>query len=113
MVEVIAVLVIMGVMASVAVHRVGAFNFNAEQTALQGAIHELNVRESLVWVNSKLVSYEWDGDPAIWALMDTDLGGGYRWNPAPTSGGGTLYFGSQSVHLTRTGATISDAAKWH
>jgi prepilin-type N-terminal cleavage/methylation domain-containing protein len=113
LIEVIAVLVIMGVMASVTVHRLGNFAFQAEQTALQTAIRELNVRESMVWSNFKLISNVWNGDPTIWAQLDTDLGGGYHWNPGPSDTGGTLHFRSQSIHLTRIGATRSGAGRWH
>lgn len=113
LIEVIAVLVIMGVLASVTIQRIGNFTFQAEKTALQTAIRELNVRESLVWSNYKLISNVWNGDPTIWAQLDTDLGGGYHWNPGPSDSGGTLHFRSQSINLTRTGSTRSGAGRWY
>ena len=112
MIEVTAVLVIMGVMASVTAHRLGNFTFQADQIALQSAVRELNVRESLVWSNYKLISNAWQGDPTIWAQLDTDLGGSYHWSPGPSTSGGTLHFRSQSINLTRTGSTISGAGRW-
>ena len=112
LIEVTAVLVIMGVMASVTVHRFGNFAFQADQIALQSAVRELNIRESLVWSNYKLISNVWQGDPTIWAQLDTDLGGSYHWNPGPSTSGGTLHFRSQSINLTRTGSTNSGAGRW-
>ena len=113
MIELIAVIVIMGILASVVLHRMGNMSSKAEFTALKSAIRELNVRESLTWTNLKLISDAWNGDPLTWSQLDTDLGGGYHWDPGPSVSGGTLHFRSQSVHLSRAQSTSNGAAKWY
>lgn len=113
LIEVLAVIVIMGVLASVTLHRIGNVSSSAENTTLTSAIRELNVRESLTWTNLKLFSDTWSGDPMTWSQLDPNLGRGYHWSPGPSARGGTLHFKSQSVQLTRTQSTSSGAAKWY
>jgi len=112
LIEVMAVIVIMGILASVAIHRFDSLTSGAEHTALRTAIRELNVRETLVWTNIKLGSDVWVGDPVVWAQLDPNIDGGYEWSPGPSISGGTLHFRSQFVQLTRTQSTRSAAARW-
>ena len=113
LIEVTAVIVILGVLASVSIRRFDHMSANAERIALQSAVRELNVRESLVWANLKLGSNVWNGDETTWSELDTDLGGDYLWSPGLTANGGTLHFRAESVALTRIKSTSSGSAKWH
>ena len=118
LIEIIAVLVIMGVMASVAVSKINDISGTAELRALETGISELNAREMLYWTNAKFLPGGWSAngsDGGVWAVMvlNTDLGSEYSWLPNPPNiGGATLGFGSQSMALTRVFSTNLRAARW-
>ena len=118
LIEIMAVLVIMGVMASVAVSKINDISGTAEFRALETGISELNAREMLYWTNAKFLPRGWSGngsDGGVWAVMvlNTDLGTEYSWIPNPPNiGGATLSFGSQSIPLNRLASTNIAAARW-
>ena len=119
LIEIMAVLVIMGVMASVAVSKINDISGTADLRALDTGIAELNAREMLYWTNAKFTPGGWSGnggDGFVWTtmmVMNTDLGVGYSWLPDPPPiGGGTLSFGSQSIPLNRAVSTNIAAARW-
>lgn len=116
LIEIMAVLVIMGVMGSVAIHKINVISGTAEDRALETGVAELNVRETLTWTNAKFSTGGWrsGGDAAVWAVMatTTDLGSGYSWTAGPGALGGTLSFGSRSFALTRTVSTNTVSGRW-
>jgi prepilin-type N-terminal cleavage/methylation domain-containing protein len=112
LIELIAVLVILGILASVAVPRFIDVAASADQRSLDLGVAELNQRESLVWANIMLSESGWSNDAATFSQMDVDLGSGYQWPGAATALGGTLRFGSVSSALTRTPSTPLSAARW-
>ena len=119
LIEIMAVLVIMGVMGSVLVSKINDVTGTADMRALDIGIAELNAREMLYWTNAKFEPGGWTGnggDNFVWTTMmamNTDLGSEYSWSPdPPPSGGGTLSFGSQSILLNRTVSTNIAAARW-
>jgi prepilin-type N-terminal cleavage/methylation domain-containing protein len=112
LIEIIAVLVILGILAAVAVPRFIDVAASADQRSLDLGVAELNQRETLVWANSMLSDSGWSNDTAIFSQMDMDLGNGYQWPGAATAGGGTLRFGSATAALTRSASTSLSAARW-
>ena len=54
LVEIIAVLIILGILAAVAVPRYIDLEANAKSRAIDAAVSELNGRESLVWADVKI-----------------------------------------------------------
>lgn len=112
LIEIIAVLVILGVLAGVAVPRFIDVAASADLRALDVGIAELNQRESLVWANIKLSDHGWTSDDQTFRQMDLGLGTGYQWSSGPEASGGTLRFGSASAALTRTSSTELSAARW-
>ncbi|MGD8881186.1 MAG: prepilin-type N-terminal cleavage/methylation domain-containing protein, partial [Desulfobacterales bacterium] len=54
LVEIIAVLIILGILAAVAVPRYIDLEANARQRAIDAGISELNGRESLTWADAKI-----------------------------------------------------------
>jgi len=128
LVEIIAVLIILGILAAVAVPRYIDLEANAKDRAIDAAVSELNGRENLEWANTKIgsVSYATDAliDAAIYASLNAIvppaptgyyLGVDYAWVPAtdPTPTGGDISFQSgTAVPLTRTGATLNAPAVW-
>ena len=112
LIELVSVMVIMGVVASVTIKKFNLVTGNAEIRALEAAVNELNARESLTWTNIKLSPDGWIGDDELYGLIDTALGQGFEWNPGPTVAGGTLHYGGQSMALTRVKSIYRSAGRW-
>ena len=112
LIELISVIVIMGVMASVVVKNFDILSATATGRALQEGVKELSVRETLVWTNIKFSGAGWISDADVFAQMDTDLQGDYLWTAGPDGSGGTLSFGSFSIGLSRTPSTTSSMGSW-
>ena len=108
LIEIIAILIILGILAAVAVPRYIDLTANAENRAIDAGIAELNGREALNWANVKISTAGWAAD----ALPNTDLGTDYSWSVAPAVTGGTLDFGSTAVALTRTASTTTAPGSW-
>ena len=112
LIELLSVMIIMGVMSSVAVKKVDFITDTASTKALTIAVKELNVRESLVWSQMKISLDGYTTDADLFDALDKDLGAKFNWNPGPGLDGGTLYCESQSVVLNRTHSTNSTPGKW-
>ncbi len=72
LVEIIAVLIILGILAAVAVPRYIDLEANAKSRALDAAISELNGRESLGWADIKISANGYvpaTGDNDVWAKV--------------------------------------------
>ena len=122
LVEIIAVLIILGILAAVAVPRYIDLESNAKDRALDAAVSELNGRENLVWANVK-IGAGWVDDDSVRLAADytTDLNptgtpigtGDYIWTAGPNAAGGTLSFqNAAGVPLVRTGSLTSTPASW-
>jgi prepilin-type N-terminal cleavage/methylation domain-containing protein len=135
LVEIIAVLIILGILAAVAVPRYIDLETSAKTRALDAAIAELNGRESLAWADTK-ISYTgaWDtgtDGAQIWSdrrMMKPGtvaecggssppcLGSDYQWSGTLTAGAppseATLLFRGTSLTLTRSAASTSQPAVW-
>jgi prepilin-type N-terminal cleavage/methylation domain-containing protein len=112
LIELMAMLVILGVILSVAVKKYTNISTHAEKRAILAGITELNVRETLFWANHMIANGGYSGDDPVWILMDTDLGSGYQWMIGPTKLGGELSFGNQTETLNRAASTQLSAAHW-
>ena len=91
LVEIIAVLIILGILAAVAVPRYIDLEANAKIRAVDAAVSELNGRESLTWADVKISASGYDsatGDAKVWGLLDKNLGRDYVWqgtSPSPSA----------------------------
>jgi prepilin-type N-terminal cleavage/methylation domain-containing protein len=115
LIELISVMIIMGVVASVSIQKFDIVTDTAGERALHLGMKELNIRESLTWSNMKISVDGYTNDADLWSAVvpDLDLGGKYDWNPGPhISAGGTLYFQSLALTLNRQPSTTSSAGKW-
>ena len=110
--ELMAVLVIMGVLFSIAIKKYDLISDSASITALKAGVRELNTQETLVWIDKKLSDTGWTADVDVYNAVDKNLGQGYRWNPGPTIAGGTLHHDGQSVALVRNQSTKNKAGSW-
>ena len=112
--EIIAVLVILSILAAIAVPKYISLDESARQRAIDAGIAELNGRESLTWSNEKISFSGWVSDEKTFGLVDPFLGNEYEWGtdePAPT--GGTLTFkDSAPVTLSRTESTVERPGAW-
>ena len=113
LIELISVMIIMGVVASVSIQKFDTVTDTTDERALHLGIKELNIRESLTWSNIKISIDGYTTDADLYPLVDTDMGGGYWWDPGPhITDGGTLHFKSQYIALNRQQSTVSAAGKW-
>lgn len=112
LIEIIAVLVLLGILTAVAVPRFLDLSTAAEERALDAGIAELNGRENLAWGQAMIAESGDITDSDVWDNMNTDLGSDYSWEGTVDENGGTLEFGSASVSLTRTVATTTSPGRW-
>jgi len=122
LVEIIAVLIILGILAAVAVPRYIDLEANAKIRAVDAAVSELNGRESLAWADVKISQsgYTPGGDDAIWTVLASgaapyqiDLGTDYEWDSPPSQAGlGSFSFKGESYDVSRTPSTRSAPGLW-
>ena len=127
LVEIIAVLIILGILAAVAVPRYIDLEANAKIRAVDAAVSELNGRESLTWADVKISQTGYRtiapnlGDDVIWAQLASgptvartiDLGVEYEWAGAPSkTSGGSFTFKGQPFTVSRTPSTRSTPGTW-
>jgi prepilin-type N-terminal cleavage/methylation domain-containing protein len=110
--ELMSVLVILGVLFSVAIKKYDLLTDSASKTALKAGVRELNTQESLVWIDMKLSDTGWTADVDVYNAVEKNLGQGYGWNPGPAITGGTLHYKSQSVALVRNQSTRQTVGSW-
>ena len=112
LIELISVIVIMGVMVSVAIQKYDFLSDNACMTVLKSGIRELNTRESVTWSKIKLSDTGYSNDADIYNAVDKNIGSEFSWDPSPDTDGGTLHYRSQSIDLTRVPSTQISPGTW-
>ena len=118
LVEIIAVLIILGILAAVAVPRYIDLESNAKQRAIDAAISELNGRESLTWADHKISTDGYQGDGALFCgdpatgCVDYELGGDYSWTVPPANLTPDIEFKGVVVNLTRAVSQTGQPAVW-
>ena len=111
LVEIIAVLIILGILAAVAVPRYIDLEDSARQRAVDAAVAELNGRESLNWADVKISGTGFTDDTIASGRVDYDLGADYGWNSRTTTGGSLRFRGSDFT-LSREVSTRTSPAVW-
>ena len=111
--ELMSVLVIMGIMASIGVKKIDILSDSADITAIKAGVRELNTQETLIWTEMKLSDTGWTSDADVYNAVDKSLGPGYRWDPGPNISGGTLHYKSQSVVLVRNESKKNSVGSWN
>ncbi len=112
--EIIAVMVILSILAALAVPRYISLDESAKQRAIDAGLAELNGRETLSWSNEKISLSGWVSDAKTFGLVDPFLGAEYVWaTDDPDQSGGTLTFKkSASVSLSRAESTNVQPGSW-
>jgi prepilin-type N-terminal cleavage/methylation domain-containing protein len=113
LVEIIAVLIILGILAAVAVPRYIDLESSAKERAIDAAVAELNGRESLIWADLKISGTTgYTDDSQVMNRMDTYLGDDYDWNNTASATGGTLTFKGANYNLSRKASDNASPAVW-
>jgi prepilin-type N-terminal cleavage/methylation domain-containing protein len=112
LIELIAVIAIIGVLASLAIPRFVEVDARAGRQALVSSVAELNSRESLAWSQVKLSPTGWVDDGGVFSQVNTDLGKDFRWSPSAAIDGGVLHFKEQALNLEREASLATCAGKW-
>ena len=112
LIELIAVLAIISVLAAVSLPRFMDLSSTAGSQALLTAVSELNSRENLLWAKIKTTPSGWMSDQTLFAFFDATLGDDYKWNSTPTIDGGVLQFKDQTADLQRDASTESSPGSW-
>lgn len=113
LIEIIAVMVIFGLLAAIAVPRYVDLENNAKQKTIDTVTSEINARESLTWANHKISTSGYVSDAKIFGEIDFNVEPNYRWSSGdPKPSGGTLQFKGESFSLSRTSSTYLNPAVW-
>lgn len=112
LVEIIAVLVILSLLAALTIPRFINLDQSASRQAIGSGVAQLNSREVMAWSNVKLSDIGWIDDTQVFSQLNTNLGRDYRWNPSATINGGGLYFRDLSTGLNRLPSTATSAGRW-
>ena len=113
LIELISVIIIMGVMGSVSIKKFDLLSDTAAARVLTDSIKELNIRESMTWIDLKFSADSTITDEEVFAAMDPNLGSGYVWVEGPNASGGKLSFRNLSVTLVRMPSTNKSPAAWN
>jgi prepilin-type N-terminal cleavage/methylation domain-containing protein len=118
LIELIATLVIISVLAGVLIPRYLDAETSAQMRGLDMGVSELNGRETLVWALTKLSTTGYTNDEALWVKFTEnpgfDLGPEYDWPIGDRNDkGGTLRFKKQvSAALTRSPSNTEIPGRW-
>ena len=121
LIEVIAVLVLLGILAAIAVPKYIDMADNAKDRALDAGIAELNGREALAWGQQMLATagYTASSEALIQTAVGNDLNQGsgtdYTLTVNANTIAGTMQFQgypSTALPLTRTVSTSTAPATW-
>ena len=116
LVEIIAVLIILGILAAVAVPRYIDLEANAKDRAIDAAISELNGRESLTWADHKISNSGYISDAKIFGpgtgAVSYDLGDDYTWKGTLVATGGNITFKNLQITLVRSASQTGQPAVW-
>jgi prepilin-type N-terminal cleavage/methylation domain-containing protein len=112
LIEVIAVLLIIGIVGAITFTKAEALSGSATLRAIEDAIRELNSREMSTWTNVKLSDNGWTDDPTLFEVMDFDLGASFHWGSKADVDGGQLHFKDMAIRLTREPSQHTSSGRW-
>lgn len=111
LIELIAVLAIIGILASMALPKFLNVEEGAGTSAFGGAVNELNARESLTWSDVKLSPSGWVDDAVVFSRIELGLDG-FMWKSGVTTEGGELRHRDRSALLSRTASSAVNSGRW-
>lgn len=111
-VEIIAVLLILGILATFAITRFINLQETATERAIDHVIAELNARENLTWTSVIISSSGYTDDATLQNKVHYELGSGYDWIDPPEETGGVLEFKGNTYTITRFPSTDTRPGIW-
>jgi prepilin-type N-terminal cleavage/methylation domain-containing protein len=111
LIEIIVVLVIMSVLASVVAQRLIALDASAINKTFACAVSELNGRECLTWARVKTSPSNWISDVQVFGGYDPNLGPDFQWS-SKAPDGGVISFKGHEFKLERSPSTSSTPGSW-
>jgi prepilin-type N-terminal cleavage/methylation domain-containing protein len=117
LIELISVLVILSVLASMLVPRFLSIDATSKMRAIDVGVAELSGRETLTWALVKISDSGYLNDQQVWDQFKVNpgsfLGSEYDWTTEPSISGGVLRFKKEvSASLYRTGSNMETPGKW-
>jgi prepilin-type N-terminal cleavage/methylation domain-containing protein len=118
LVEIIAVLIILGILAAVAVPRYIDLEQSSKKRGIEAAVAELNGRESLVWADAKISGTSASSWQIMTATTYTDpnsnlyLGADYKWDSNHDTGSANLSFKGATASVSRVSQTATTPGLW-
>lgn len=111
LIEIVGVMLIIGVLSSMAAAKVFDTDTLAKEAALEAAVSDLNSRERLTWSRIKMSNDNWLDDAQVFGTLDTELGAEYHWESIAHTGG-SLNFKGFGAALTRSPSTSGQPGVW-
>ena len=113
LVEILAVLIILGILAALAVPRYISFEAGAKKRVFDYGIRELNALEGLTWADQKISPSGYISDAKIFNAITYDIGTDFYWDTGdPTPTGGTMFLKEDAFTMSRKSSTTSVPAIW-
>ena len=115
LVELIAVIIILGIIFTVVAVKFTDFIGKAEQQMLDQAIAELNTREKHTWMNAKLEGEYEDINAYVLERVDRQIGEGAMVDVPPDdniNNEGTITIRGSTANVVRSRATTTTPAIW-
>lgn len=110
LIELIATLMILGVLGSVIVKKAILADEVAKKQVVASAVSRLNHLEVSFWCVAEMNGVS--DDASVFSSIDYDLGTSYQWTVGPAQTGGTLNFQGVSFSLTRQQSTPESWGRW-
>jgi len=109
LVELLAVVIILGVLLGIGIPKYISLNQNAEKAGINMAVVDLNGRELKCWTEDKL-THGWVDDQKIFESCDYQING-YRWIGLDKAGG-ALEFKETMVQINRRASAKHEPGSW-
>ncbi len=110
LIEILAVLLIVGVLAAVGVHKFMQLDNSAASVVLRDAVTKINTVEKQHWTNVK-ISEGYKDDDQIFQLVKPDLIDLCNWQGI-SSTGGTINIKNHALQLQRVPSLMNQYAIW-
>jgi len=111
LIEILAVLAIVGILAAVGITKFMDLDNSAAEVVLRDAVAKFNETEKHHWANLKLSEVEYESDDQIFDLVKMDLVKALKWKSiSPT--GGVVKIGDYHFKVVRQLSTNHGYAIW-
>lgn len=110
LIELIAVLAIMGIWSSILIKKINKVDQVAQEAVVIAITSDLNSREMGLWASAMMDGYKSDAE-SVWIKKSYLVSETVKWIDMKSTGGIIIVNGT-SVNLIRTPSTAFQAARW-